>query len=293
MSFAKLADDDGGDDDIETGRYSEYHLIANRGFSPATPPVVVKALSPGVYSIESIGFFTAFCPHEIKTDDLIRIPDGNVAEVLAEIDKFWGLKDSFKKFGFLHKRGFLLYGPPGTGKTTTLNHIMEDTVKEGGIVILAPPTAPGLLVDMLRDLRAVEADRQLVVVMEDLDNLIRFGETELLSLLDGEHAIENVVYIATTNYLERIPARIHDRPSRFDKKILIAGPNENVRKLYLESRGVDPAVIPQWVKASKGLSMAHLKELIISVAILGNDLLDTAKRLQGKEVFAKPEDDLS
>jgi len=70
---------------------------------------------------------------------------------------------------------------------------------------------------------------------EDIDNPVDRGyEEEILSLLDGEHRVDRIVYIATTNYLKKLPARMINRPSRFDKRFFIDVPNDACRRVYLE-----------------------------------------------------------
>lgn len=275
----KLSDYEG--DDLEQEKGSNVFNVVDKGFSPATPAQSTKRLKSAVYEIQVLQRQLCFVPHNIETDSLIKADKGPAIEVINEIERFWKLRAEFKKYGFLHKRGFLLYGVPGGGKTSTLNQIMSDTVAKDGLVVLAPVGPPAALIGMLRSLREIEPTRNVLVVMEDLDTLIRYGEVELLSLLDGEHAIDNVVFLATTNYIERLPARVVNRPSRFDKQILISGPDADMRRKYLASRHMEGAVLEAFVAASHGLSMAHLKELIISVAILGNPLEGEIKRLKG------------
>jgi len=263
---------------------SEYHT---RGgcFVPSMPVSATPKLPAGVYKVSQVGFDLGFQPVSISTDTLIRSGNSSAKEVISEIDRFWTLEEKYRKYGFIHKRGFLLHGPPGTGKTSTLNHVMSDTIEKDGVVIMAPEDPNGLSL-MLTSFRAIEPTRQLVVVMEDLDNLLRFGESQLLALLDGDTSIGGVVYIATTNYLSRIPERISNRPSRFDKIIEIGAPNAEMRREYLKSRGVckNDLTLDLWVRRSKGLSMAHLKELIVAVSILDGDLEAEIKRLRGKDL---------
>ena len=62
-----------------------------------------------------------------------------------------------------------------------------------------------------------------------------YAESEYLSLLDGENQIGNVVYVATTNYPEKLDKRFTDRPSRFDVVQKISMPNEDGKKiLYIK-----------------------------------------------------------
>lgn len=261
------------------------------GFIPTSK--TFKKLGAGIYRLQHINDMLSFVKHNIPTDTLLRLPDSKSDEVLAEIEKFWSLKEKFKKHGFSHKRGILLWGPPGGGKTSTINLLMNQMVKSGGVVFLGD-VPPDWLIYSLPKFRQVEPDRQAIVVLEDLDTLIRkHGESQVLSLLDGEHSINNVVYIATTNYPENLDGRIANRPSRFDKVIKIDMPNADARKMYLESRNLDLSEkeLNRWVIETDGFSIAHLKELIISVVCLGNDFNQEVKRLSEMGKTPSSEDD--
>ena len=229
----------------------------------------------------------AFISQCLTTDKLLRLPDSKSDEVISEIEKFWPLKERFKEYGFSHKRGFLLHGPAGSGKTSTLQLVIQDILKRNGIALLGD--APILLAAALADLREVEPERQLVVVLEDIDTIIKhYGESAVLSVLDGEHQVENVVYIATTNYPEDLDGRITNRPSRFDKIVKIGMPSDDARSLYLMTKlgttvydGID------LVKETDGLSIAHLKELIVSVYCQNNNVVETLTRLKNMKITPK------
>lgn len=206
-----------------------------------------------------------------STDSLLRFPDTAVDAVVDEFKKFWQLGPKFREHGFLHKRGFLLWGPPGSGKTSCLQLLIKELVEahEGVVMFLeCPETA----IAGLQMARKIEPDRPVIAVMEDIDALIRrFGEAQYLSLLDGEAQVDNIVFLATTNYPELLDKRMTDRPSRFDTIEYVGMPSALARSIYFKAKvpDVTPDELEEWVDATDGLSLAHLKELIISVRCFG------------------------
>jgi len=265
-------------------QYAEY----GSGYVPATR--TLAQLPPGVYNI-AIGVSQYyFSPQNVVTDNLLRLPDSRSEEVIAEIEKFWKLKDKFKRYGIMHKRGFLLYGPPGSGKTSTVEIVSQTLVKSGGLVILGNSASPQVLSLLLGHLRGIEPDRPIVVLLEDIDTIIhRYGESETLALLDGETSIDNVVFLATTNYPEHLDGRVINRPSRFDRVVKIGMPTPEARLMYLKARGVE-GDLDRWVELSKDFSIAHLKELVIGVCVFGEDLEEVVARLRSMAKTPKSDD---
>jgi AAA+ superfamily predicted ATPase len=266
---------------------TQYSRIGD-GYCPTSN--TTPKLPPDCYNVVMTGDGAiVFMPQKLVTDDLLRLPDSKSEAVIEEITKFWTLKERFNEFGFSHKRGFLLWGPPGSGKTSTVAITVRDTVKAGGLVLLADH--PFILTKGLRQLRDIEPERPLVVIWEDIDTIIlNYGESQVLSVLDGESQVENVVFIATTNYPERLDGRVVNRPSRFDKIVKIGMPNSAAREMYLKSKlnstvkdGID------LVEATEGLSIAHIKELIVSTECQGNPAKEVLERL--KKMKVKPVSD--
>lgn len=223
-------------------------------------------IPPGIYRCEvrdMIGF--VLVRQEIRTDNLIHLPDSETESILDDIAKFRQRADRFRALGFLHKRGVLLWGPAGSGKTSTVMQLCELIVgREDGVAVYAGH--PEVTARCLQLLRRIEPDRPVVVIYEDLDALVdSFGENEYLSLLDGESQVDNVVNVATTNYPERLDRRFVDRPGRFALIKYVGMPSHAARAAYVTSKlpDLDARTLAAYVHASDGLSIDHLREIIV------------------------------
>src|SRR5690606_8755834 len=103
---------------------------------------------------------------------------------------------------------------------------------------------------------------------EEADSII--DDTTCLSILDGELSIQGAVFVAMTNYKDKLPPRISNRPGRFDRVVLVDAPPAAVQIEYLrrvEARvGENPDAPEKIVQALEGipLSLAHLREAFIS-----------------------------
>src|SRR4029077_7848633 len=152
-----------------------------------------------------------------------------------------------------------------SGKSCTIQFVMKDVVKLGGIVIIF--NHPQLFIMGMRLLRQIQPEVPVIVVMEDIDAILEdYSESEVLNILDGVNDVTNTIFLATTNYPEKLGPRIVNRPSRFDKRFKIGYPNEEARRIYLKKLLPSEAIhnnvdIEQWISDTEGFSIAHLKEL--------------------------------
>jgi len=107
-------------------------------------------------------------------------------------------------------------------------------------------------------IRRIEPTRQILAIMEDLDSLVHeYGESAFLSLLDGENQINNIVFVATTNYPQKLDKRFKNRPSRFDTVKYIGMPSAQARDTYIRAKikDVSEKDIKQYVSKSEGYSV--------------------------------------
>ena len=243
-----------------------------------------KLMSPGVYIItkDNNDDQPVFFKKDVATDEPVMNLGSLPSQIIGEVKDFWTRHQAFKDNGFLHRRGFMLYGKQGTGKSSIVQQVMADTVKSGGVVFLCGN--PYFFSAGLKVFRQVEPDRQVVCVFEDIDAIIKkYGEDEILAILDGANQIDRVLNIATTNYPELLDKRIVSRPRRFDRVYKIGEPDDSIRTKYLKHKLPKSENLKKWVEKTKGLSFAGMTEAIISVLCLGNGMDESIEILRGLE----------
>jgi hypothetical protein len=277
--------------DLKTS-YIQFLTTGNTS-KPVGKVTLEPSLQPFAYRIENSmegPTFTKFAPN---TDELYLFESGPMKGILEEIDRFWGLKENFTKFGFLHNRGILVEGPPGTGKSSLFQQVTEMMINRGDVIFFT--TDVSALREGLKNYREVEPERKVVVVFEDIDEVVGYSERSLLQLMDGDAQIQNVLYLASTNYLNRIPPRLL-RPGRFDKVIHLGTPQLEARLTYLNKKleGKETPEKIKWLaEQTHGLSFGHLRELIIGGYALKEPISEVIKRLRGHAIQEKTVDRLT
>src|SRR5271157_984327 len=219
-----------------------------------------KRLPAGVYSIRQDDMGSLFLQAEtIETEVLINLPNSPMYNIMAKIDCFLtdNIRNAFKKYGMIYKRGILLYGPPGTGKTSVVNQVISMATDKKDMIVLLCPYAGWVkqIVDQVREIEQI--DRPFMIVWEEFEDVVENSEAKVLSLLDGISQVGNIIYLATTNYIQNIPTRIINRPSRFADVFEIGLPCAEVRKAFIESKLLkgDRVDINLWVESTEGFSI--------------------------------------
>lgn len=261
---------------------NQWGAIGSKTFKAVT--VTHEKIPSGCYSItiDNHDGQPIYVGKDVKIDSIQTFKGDLTESFIKEVDDFWGKQEVFKDNGFLHRRGYLLYGPAGTGKSSIVWQIARDVIQRGGIVFVCEN--PKFFTTGLRVFRKVEPERPIVCVFEDIDAIInKYGESDILQLLDGDNQIDRVINMATTNYPELLDKRIISRPRRFDRIYKIPAPSDDIRIQYLKKKLPKGENQTKWINKTKGLSFAALTESIISVLCLGNDLDETIKILKDIE----------
>lgn len=280
---------------FDNQKFTQWAIHNGGRFSPTLS--TTEKLEAGFYEVgydSNIGHYLE--KKDVNTDELYELPSTELMDIIEDIEKFWKRRDKYKEYNFIHKRGILLYGEPGCGKSAIIQLCTKQlTQTMGGIVInVTNGDQVEYYSKIIGKLRQIEPERPLVVIFEDIDSIASEGSwttSMILNLLDGIKQIQNVVYIATTNHPDKLEDRITNRPSRFDRRYEVELPNVEVRTAYIQNKlsdedlkGID---MEQWLTQTEGFSLAHMRELVISVITMDNSFEDTMARLKGMKVKPK------
>lgn len=295
MEQEQFGDVDSKDTNTKPEHYTQWSVYPGNVFSPTIP--TAEKLPAGFYDLtysQSDGI--CLSKKSVSADDLFLLPSFELEEIIKDIQNFWERRDVFKKYGLLHKRGILMYGEPGVGKSAIIQLCTKYLIENlSGLVInITNFDELEWYNHIVHKLRQIEPDRPLIVILEDIESIAgdnSYTVSTLLNLLDGVKQIDNVVYLATTNYPEKLEDRITNRPSRFDRRYEVLVPSDEIRRAYFINKLTEEDIknidLDVWISKTDGMSMAHLRELVISVIVMGNDLDTTIDRLNGMKVRPK------
>ncbi len=215
-----------------------------------------------------------------RSKDTIFLDEAVKNALFAHIDRFMSNEQTYKNRNLLYKTGILLYGEPGTGKSSIANMICTEYSKD--MVLINMSEFKNIDIDFVTSTINAD-DKMYVVVLEDIDCVIGDRESEsdvemqkninkLLQFLDSSSSPTNVIFIATTNHLEKLDAAI-TRSGRFDKLLNITniseGPAINMCKSFGLSEDVAKRIFMDHKDNKTGrINPALLQNLILEE--LGN-----------------------
>lgn len=279
------------DEVVSARKETQWAKISDKVFTSSGE--VTDKLVPGYYDLQESWGNMYFIRQNVEISGLLKTDQGNAGEIISDIEKFWDMEEKYVAYKMPYKRGLMLSGPPGTGKTCIIKLILADIIQRGGICIETDGYHIGNFKDGYEKIRAIQPDIPIVGVMEDMHgDRISSG---LLNMLDGLVPLHKVVMIGTTNHPDSFPDAIINRPGRFDAHYRIMPPSGEARKVFLENfvAAEDLARIDlaKWIEDTEGFSMGHLKELVVSVMVLGKGYDEMIGRLRTMKEGITEEDE--
>lgn len=160
--------------------------------------------------------------------DTIFFSNHEVDMVCDHINRFNENKEFYATKQLLYKTGILLYGEPGTGKSSLVKALA--TTYNRNIVTINVANIVNIDLNKLTQSINIDENKQYLVLLEDIDTLFlnrEDGESSkedqavinvLLQFLDSNTSPSNVIFVATTNHIERLDDALL-REGRFDLKV--------------------------------------------------------------------------
>ena len=254
------------------------------GYTATTP--TIEKLPSGCYDLVADDKCVYAKPSQKPSGLLLELPEMKSAEIVSVVENFWNSEKDYKEGnefvigGAAFKAGLMLYGPPGSGKTSVLKLVCNKLVERSGTVFYCS-NAPWIASNFLSDFSKIEPNRKCIVIFEDLDSLIyQHGESYYLEMLDSSKSIDNVLFIATTNYPEKLDPRIYNRPGRFSQVIKVGLPTPAAREAYLKAILKNHRDVKEIVAKTEGFTIDHLTACVNSVYREKKDLHKEIDRLR-------------
>jgi SpoVK/Ycf46/Vps4 family AAA+-type ATPase len=203
------------------------------------------------------------------TEADIILDDETERIIQRSIIDFHERREELMKVGLPGRRGVLFYGPPGTGKTYTCRYISHRL--QSATTIVATGTSLLHIKSICNLARMLQPS---IVILEDVDlvysarerNIYTTALGELMDELDGFNSDDHIIFVLTTNAIDRVEAAIRERPGRISQCIFFGAPNGKLRRRYLEAMltpyDCKRLIMSDLVASTEGVTQAFLKELV-------------------------------
>lgn len=217
---------------MKTSDYKSFHYLENGDvqFSNFSTVKSANRLDSGSYKLGYIEY-----PQYVVTVKLDKDSESDKDpfyfvhkdELSSYFDQFFNndIQKHIRELGLYHKGGVLLYGKEGTGKTSILKYFYSKFIREKQALVfhIESPKYIESIWKFITGIREIQ-DNPIIVILDEMDIYTDIQQTGLLkTILDGNLSIHNCMFFGLTNEIEKIPAAIKNRPSRFKYNIEVEG----------------------------------------------------------------------
>lgn len=189
-----------------------------------------EKLPPGIYHFDvEMGFFSSrpYFRKEDFREGLVPLKGEPFDTIFRRTNSFFKPKtlEIYKDIQVRHFIGALLYGPPGTGKTCFIDLLCQYFAETKGALTLRMTDNENMdnLKGVINLMRNGDDSIMVIILLEELDKLMQgtYGrsaivEKNLIDFCDGQDTPSNVLLIASTNHIDKIPDSLKNRQSRFN-----------------------------------------------------------------------------
>ena len=191
-----------------------------------------------------------------------------LADILGAVHNWVFSKEFYKNHKIPYKLAILLHGQPGTGKSTMIRLIaslLDSPIIEVNV---------GSISSLPNAYRIVKAktDHPIVIVLEDIDFFFQDRDKNgnnqeqhaLFQVLDGLHTPDGVIFIATTNFLDKLDSALI---RRFDLVVELKYWKKKYAVKYAEMLGFNENDLDQF-NIQYPVQPSALKSLLLKKLVL-------------------------
>ena len=262
---------------VNTSDLKSFHYLENGeiSFSVFDTIKTTSKLDVGTYKVAYVSSPTGG-RLEVKIDadtETVKMSNFKEKHQLDSLFKSFFNKKVAKRvneLGFYHKVGVLLYGKQGTGKSTIIKNYCKLAIEKHNAIVLYVDMCRGTFAqwDFVRKIRAIQKN-PIIVVIEEMDGVLVENGTEsaFKSYFDGNESIDNCIIFGTTNYIDRIPSALKDRPSRFKYCLEVNGidSESDIYNIMINMIGdiFEPTQVVDFARELVGSTLDEIKQFCI------------------------------
>lgn len=199
----------------------KYYRILSKYLAKGGPKIGMRS-----YMITSDGkdgsFKVTASNGNSRSMDTLYFDDGIKNKIINHLNEWKANEDVYKDRGIIYKTGILLHGTAGTGKSTLTTAIADYL----GCALVNIDCTGFHNLNISELTASINADTcQYVILLDEIDSIFvdrddmkmskKERTSKLLSFLDGPTSPTNVVFVATTNYIDKLD-KATLRKGRFD-----------------------------------------------------------------------------
>lgn len=223
--------------------------------------------------------------------DSVVLEPGEKEHLLQDIAQFRRSKQRYERLGVPYHRGYLFYGSPGTGKTSLVSALAAHfglsiyTVNLADFndrsLMSAVNQVPGNSVVLFEDIDCMRGSQSragadsgsrqhgpaTLGTKENVSTQNGITLSGLLNVLDGFHAPSGVLFVMTTNHVEKMDQALL-RPGRIDYKLYLGRASDHQKMELYRRFFPDSSEVEAWefVEASRSAeTMAEFQGLLLAL----------------------------
>ena len=248
-------------------------------------------------------YIESYSPRALES---VVLEPGEKEHLIEDVAKFRKSKKRYEHLGVPYHRGYLFYGPPGTGKTSLVSalgerfglsiyviNLAEFTDRSLTSAVNQVPANSVLLFEDIDCMRGTQARDETdsgggqntatgLNTKEKASTSNGVTLSGLLNVLDGFHAPTGVLFVMTTNHIEKLDAALL-RPGRIDYKLYLGNASDHqkvelYRRFFPDSSEREAR---QFIEASRSAeTMAEFQGMLLALE-RGEDRLDSVAASHG------------